>query len=535
MQAGHRIEGLPDYTIEEIACRNGKQSSHGDRSSKPRTWATHKGGVYDITDFIDAHPGGATRIKLAAGASVDSFWKIFKVHDKDEVRTILEGMRVGNVKGWVPPPINLKADAEERRAWENEPPRNAALVARSTCPYNGETPNEALTLGGLTDADLFFVRNHMPVPIVDEERFCLRISGDGLRSQCFTVDDLKRQFPEQTVVTTIQCGGNRRTDTPHRDSVKGLAWTSGAIGTAEWKGVWLRDVLHFLEGPARLDPTSTTSLNFMATQTTSASVIKQEGDTAHILTAKEPQFHVHFDGLDKDPGSQFQVSIPLHMAIDPNRDALIAFSMNGQPIPRDHGYPLRAVIPGTVGVRNAKWLSAVTVVGKESESDWQQRDYKNFPSWCARPSDHTGGKLSSIYDVPVQSAITETSLIETSDEHTDAVRIKGYAYCGGGRGVQRVEVSVDGGNSFSREALLNDAGINQIEGKRWAWQFFEADIHGLPKVDGLPSASGKTPEEFAARRTICTRAWSSTNDIQPRIAEVNFRGLLNNGYSCVKV
>lgn len=276
----------------------------------------------------------------------------------------------------------------------------------------------------------------------------------------------------------MACGGNRRSDAARSGAdVKGLAWTGGAIGTAEWTGVWLRDVLNWSAGGK----------------------LNVQNSTAN---------HIRFGGLDKDSASQFEVSVPLEMAMDPNRDVLIAFRMNGEPIPRDHGFPLRAIVPGTVGVRNCKWLGSITVHPDESQSDWQQRDYKNYPPWLKAPAPG----FDSVYDMPIQSQITEAA------RDGDYVTVKGYAYCGGGRGVQRVDLSHDGGKSFVRAADLSDAGIKQSAGKRWAWYQWSSEF--------------KLPDE-TNKFTVCSRAVSSTQDVQPPVAAPNFRGLLFNGYSCI--
>jgi len=496
VEAGHIIPGLPEYTLEEVAAHNKVPKKGKDAKGAPRVWTTYKGGVYDITDFLDGHPGGRNRIVLSAGGSIDPFWRQFKIHDQDAVRTILEGMRIGNVKGYVA----KKEDESDSAAWANEPKRHPALVKKSTQPFNAETPDEALTDTAVVSNELWFVRNHMPVPMLDINKHCVVVEGEGTKTACFSVADLKRQFTSHSITTTIQCGGNRRTEAIEATAegrtgagkgakVAGLEWTNGAIGTAEWRGVWLRDVL------------------------------AHQGLDVSALPPGQ-QFHVRLAGADRDPGGNFEVSIPLEMAMSPDRDVLLAYEMNGEPIPRDHGAPIRSVIPGVIGVRNCKWLAGVNVHRQESQSDWQQRDYKQVPPWAAGSdlSEH-GPSWGSIYDMPVTSAITEATRVDD-----DTVTVKGFAYVGGGRGVERVDVSVDGGNTFSKTATLSDGGIIQPRGKRWAWQHFTAEV--MSKVaDGAETAD----------LPVCVRAVTRTNDIQPAVAPYNFRGLMYNGYSCVKV
>jgi len=329
----------------------------------------------------------------------------------------------------------------------------------------------------------------MPVPgEVDLSTFCLEVKGENVRQRCHTLDALREKFTEHTVTTTLQCGGNRRTDAAKAGPVKGLAWTSGAIGTASWTGFWLRDI-----------------------------IAEAAGSDGNVDTAEGS--HVKFGALDRDAASSFEVSIPAEMAMSPDRDVLVAYKMNGEPIPRDHGFPLRAVVPGVVGVRNCKWLKSITLANEESQSDWQQRDYKNFPPWLKTPQPG----LDCIYDTPINSQITEAT------RDGESVTIKGYAFCGGGRGVQRVEVSPDGGASFTHGAELSDCDIKQARGKRWAWYQFEStfDLKG----DAAKRAEKTDDPVFE----VCTRAVSGTQDVQPAIAAPNFRGLMYNGYSCAKV
>lgn len=128
--------------------------------------------------------------------------------------------------------------------------------------------------------------------------------------------------------------------------VKGLNWSSAAISTAKWTGVRLRDVLK----ACGIDETTL-------------------GDIKHI----------HFEGLDTDVANvSYAASIPIYKALDPRGDVILAYKMNDEPISRDHGFPLRAIVPGIVGARNVKWLNRIVVCNKESDSHWQQNDYKGM-------------------------------------------------------------------------------------------------------------------------------------------------------------
>jgi len=346
------------------------------------------------------------------------------------------------------------------------------------------------------------------VPKVEEgalSDFCLQIEGEGIVPRCFTLAELRRLFEEHTIAATIQCGGNRRSEMSaavgNASPVKGLAWTNGGISTATWSGVWLKDVVN----ACQRDPLPTKS------------------SAAH---------HLVFEGMDQDPSGKFNVSVPYDLAMNPANDCLIAFKMNGEDIPRDHGYPLRAIIPGTVGVRNCKWLKRIRVQASEADSLWQQHDYKNFPPWAVKP-DPT---LPSVYAMPVQSAITDL----VYDPNADTIKVKGYAYAGGGNGIQRVEVSYDGGKTFEHAAsILPDPPLSgalverqpATNRKHWAWRQFASEMD----LSAIQSRRAQSPQQQSSSMKVCVRAVTSDNNTQPRIGEYNFRGLLFNGYSCREV
>lgn len=152
-----------------------------------------------------------------------------------------------------------------------------------------------------------------------------------------------KKYKEYTITAAVMCGGNRRSEMMNIRPVKGLRWGQSAVGNATWTGVKLSEVLK------------------------DVGVVENESD------------HVHFVGLDTDPTyTAYAASIPLGKAIDPRGDVLLAYEMNGKPLSRDHGYPLRVIVPGTVGARNVKWLGQIIVSEKESDSHWQQKDYKGI-------------------------------------------------------------------------------------------------------------------------------------------------------------
>lgn len=161
-----------------------------------------------------------------------------------------------------------------------------------------------------------------------------------------------------------------------------MSWGVGAVGNASWTGARLCDVL------------------------------------ADLKINEDNWKHVQFEGYDLDPsGTPYGGSIPISRALNPRADVLLAYEMNGQPIPRDHGYPIRVIVPGVVGARNVKWLGKIIISNEESWSQFQRGDYKGFsPSVDWDTVDFS--KSPAILDMPVTSAIctpTPGEIVELKD------------------------------------------------------------------------------------------------------------------------
>ena len=166
----------------------------------------------------------------------------------------------------------------------------------------------------ITPNELWYIRNHHPVPNIDINKFKLTINNNSL-----SLEDIKKMECKK-VLSTIQCGGNRREELNTINKTSGTSWNYGAISTAEWSGVPLCDLL----------------IKF--------GMLDNDINNCKIK-------HVHFEGYDG-----VKASIPIEKAMNSYGDVIIAYKMNGEEIPRDHGYPLRVIIPGYVGIRNIKWL-----------------------------------------------------------------------------------------------------------------------------------------------------------------------------------
>ncbi|GAX86517.1 hypothetical protein CEUSTIGMA_g13924.t1, partial [Chlamydomonas eustigma] len=195
---------------------------------------------------------------------------------------------------------------------------------------------------------------------------------------------------------------------------------------------------------------------------------------------------------------------------------LLAWEMNGQPLTRDHGFPLRAVVPGIIGARNVKWLSTVVASAEESDSFWQKKDYKPFSpgvDWDNVDWD----SAAAIQEAPITSAVCEPepgSEIYLSDGE---ITTKGYAWSGGGRDVIRVDVSADGGKTWHVAKLQK---LNQRPGRAWAWSIWEAT---LPLPEGV---------KVGDKVELVCRAVDDNCCAQPDGVEGlwNMRGVLNNAW-----
>ncbi|XP_062151631.1 sulfite oxidase isoform X2 [Alnus glutinosa] len=377
--------------------------------------------------------------------------------------------------------------------YSQEPPRHPCLKINAKEPFNAEPPRSALVSSYVTPVDLFYKRNHGPIPIVDDiERYCVSISGLVENPKELFMKDI-RMLPKYNVTATLQCAGNRRTAMSNTRKVKGVGWDVSAIGNAVWGGAKLADVLE-LVGISKL--TSST----------------QSGGK-----------HVEFVSIDKckeENGGPYKASIPLSQATNPDADVLLAYEMNGETLNRDHGYPLRVIVPGVIGARSVKWLDSISVITEECQGFFMQKDYKMFPPSVDWDNINWSTRRAQM-DFPVQSVIC--SLEDVTAIKPGKIKVSGYAASGGGRGIERVDLSVDGGKTWMEASRYQKTGIpyitDDISSDKWAWVLFEATIDVTHSTE------------------IVAKAVDIAANVQPeRVEDIwNLRGILNTSWHRVQV
>ncbi|KAL1461470.1 hypothetical protein WDU94_013363 [Cyamophila willieti] len=431
------------------------------------------------------HPGGEIIMK-AGGSSIEPFWAMYGVHMQDEVFELLESYRIGNISI---EDSKLAAKGAVSDPYAFEPVRSYLLKATSMKPFNAEPPPSMLVEQFLTPADIFYVRNHLPVPIIDEDSYRLEIQG-GPHTQpvSFTLEDIKK-LPPVTITAAIMCAGNRRSEMSQVKPVKGLSWGPAAVGNATWTGARLTDVLKL----AGLNP---------------------DPDDTNVQ-------HVHFEGLDMDLARvPYAASVPASKALDPRGDVILAYEMNGEPLTRDHGAPLRAVVPGVVGARNVKWLGKVILSPAESTSHWQQNDYKGFsPSTDWDTVDFS--KSPAIQELPVISAIcvpVPDTKVELKNQKID---VQGYAWSGGGKAIVRVDVTIDQGRTWHVAKFMGQDKQAPLT-RHWGWTLWQATIPVEPNTKEVEIWSKAVDASYNTQPESFSNVW-------------NLRGVLANAYHRVRV
>jgi len=342
----------------------------------------------------------------------------------------MRSLKPNNGKGYSPVKSDFvpsEIDEIDQTTPDNWIPRTDHLIRiTGKHPLNAEAGlTELFDAGFITPNWLHYVRSHAAVPHLLWENHKLEVSAG--KSVTFFLDDLKDQFESINIPVFAACDGNRRKELNMLKRSKGFNWGAGAVGCAYWKGVRLRDVL------------------------------KQAGAKELMREYEGARLWVHFQGADYLSEGKYETSIPLEYVMNKRKDVLLAYEMNDTPIPPDHGYPLRLVVPGYVGGRWVKWLEKVWITDKENDSYYHIWDNRVVPEFVtdrdselAKTMYHNPStacmeqQLNSVIVRPAQGEKIDLQNVQNGKQY----QLQGFAYNGGGDEVQKVEVSLDGGSSW---------------------------------------------------------------------------------------
>ena len=274
---------------------------------------------------------------------------------------------------------------------------------------NAETRWEALAgVGNLVPIDRFFVRNHTRTPLLSADTWRLQVFGTGLRGAPtvdspveFGYQDLL-DLPAETVTARIECAGNGRSffTTQQNQTVSGTPWLLGAVGVARWRGVRLSTVLERA-----------------GLRASAVDVLPQGLDPDYVT-----------GGVNLGPVRR---PLPVRKAL---KDVLVAYEMNGEPLPPDHGFPARLVVPDWIGIASIKWLGRIEVSDTPLTSPWNTQFYR-----LVGPGYPPEGELIGQQNTKSAFELPWNGTLAAGGTH----HLTGRSWSGTG-GVREVEVSTDG-------------------------------------------------------------------------------------------
>lgn len=326
---------------------------------------------------------------------------------------------------------------------------------------------ERLVKTEITRNEDFFVRNHGGVPEIDPLKYSFDIEGLVNNPKKLTLADLQNEdlFPRQSNVVSLQCSGTRRIEQIHEypgdgDELINAPWGEGAIGTAKWTGVSLKKVIKHCGG------------------------LKNNGEGIHL------EFYGADTYFKKGKVYNYVVSVPWRKV--KLNEVLLAWEMNGKPLPHIHGFPLRTVVFGYIGARSCKWLYKIKAIQGPSTAPVQMKEYLYYsPQIGKQNALYSNG--FSIQDMPVSSAIM-TPVNFAQIIHDGKIKMRGWAYSGGGHWPVKVEVSGDGGSIWYEVPYEN------LTNKYYhAWRLWEIDL----------------PVDAEGWLELCVRTWDNALNTQP--------------------
>jgi sulfite oxidase len=334
----------------------------------------------------------------------------------------------------------------------------ARMIVRSPRPEDLEMPLDGFT-EWITPIDRFFVRCHTYTPKVNLSQWSLKIDGVVEHPLTLTMDDLKK-LPRVELVGVLECAGNGRKF--YQPRLPGAQWAFGSVGNARWAGVRLRDVL------------------------------EKSG-------IKSSATEILFDGADVPLGKMpdFQRTITTAKALHP--DTLLAYEMNGQALPVQHGFPLRVIAPGWAGDSWVKWLQHIEVLDHEFEGFWMKSTYRHPTHPVAPGTAVDVSEMVPVTDLNVKSVIATPA----AWAKPGTVRVQGTAWSNTSP-VSKVDVSTDGGQSWKPAKLIGRQ-------TKYGWRIWHYD---WKPADGT--------------YTLMSRATNVAGQTQPLAEEWNPNGYLWN-------
>jgi sulfite oxidase len=351
------------------------------------------------------------------------------------------------------------------------------MIVHSHAPLNAEPPASVLAAGDITATDAFYCRNHGPFPAIASEQWCLEVDGTVTNPRTLSYHQLTTEFAAYDEVVTLACAGNRRAELMKVHPIPGKEpWAQGAISTATWRGARLSDILR-------------------------AAGVHAGGGS-----------HVAFAAPDvsptASPAQAYGCSIPLHKAM--SEEVLLAWEMNGEPLPRFHGGPVRVLVPGFIGARSVKWITGITVQPFPSENYFQAVDYRLLPA-DSDPATVTPGTGIALSSLSLSCAILTPD--DGATVPAGPLEIRGYAIADDCRRIARVEASLDRGVSWHPAELRPTR-------SRWAWRRWSVSI-----------------EAQRGPLSVLARAWDDTGATHPEspAALWNPAGYANNAWAHVEL
>jgi len=607
---------LPTYTMSQVSNYNGQLSP---TNPHKRIWMSYGGFVYDVTEFIANHPGGSEKILMGAGGAIEPYWYLYRQHFASSLPlNLLSKMLIGKLHPSDQDRIDEQMENVTEQTpdpYEHEPERNSKLIVHGDTPMNAEVPRDVITERYLTPNELFYIRHHHPVPYLSEgelEEFRLEVDltlmfPDALEKRkraaeggggddedeeemalpaTTAVDIVRREttdtttsstcsnsvvaklsleqiksLPKVELVSTLQCSGNRRGGFNGLRQTSGTPWGQGAISTAKWSGARLIDVLMLaMEQVTSADDEGKNKLMGKNNNEGKGGLI----ETLHSLQAlidNHPELqHLRFESLDG-----MLASIDANKGLNPFGDVIVAYEMNGEDLPRDHGYPLRVIVPGYAAVRNVKWLKKLELAEEEAEGTWQRGlNYKILPPTVLDAKEVDLSVMPGLSEECVFSGITkvenlshthapmmtmnttstaleedifDSSMSMAASFHQGGsrttsptpltpgeivlVKTSGWAYAGGGRNIVRVDVTGNNGKSWQTATITE--GSNQPLRRAWAWVFWECEVPAIVCEDGVSVelACKGVDMAFNTQPESMGGMW-------------NVRGLVNNSFYRVK-